>query len=128
MASFSQKATELYNSPPLKQFQKGDCGHQLFVAVKKMSEKIKFKRRKGTCGSWLPSMVVRSLWWHRGAQQRTWGTAKRLISWCQEAVLHISVQESAFNGLTSVRLYLPAAAQVGDQTLTLERLGGHSKF
>lgn len=42
--------------------------------------------------------------------------------------LHMSVQEFAFNGLTSVSLYLPAAAQVGDQTLTLERLVEHSKF
>lgn len=42
--------------------------------------------------------------------------------------LHTSVQEFAFNGLTSFSLYHPAAAQVGDQTLTLERLGEHSKF
>lgn len=42
--------------------------------------------------------------------------------------LHMSVQEFAFNGLTCISLYLPVVAQVGDQTLTVERLGEHSKF
>lgn len=117
MVPLSQKAilfyTDVYNSLPLKQFEKGDCVHQLFVAVTKCLRK---SSSAGGKSIW-PMVSIHgglellflSLWQQRAAWQRTYGTAKSLYLMVARKQLGApyALQGLAFDDLTPMSLYLP---------------------